>query len=99
MVAKGARDRRSSSSTNAMSNLTTSSKRPVPSGSQEKKVIEFLWIFGSERFVFHQKIAKPIGICGFCLGNDEKNANGFTEEMIHCAECGNSGKQLLMNLN
>ncbi|CAF3643481.1 unnamed protein product [Rotaria sordida] len=38
-----------------------------------------------------KKTAKPIGICGFCLGDNEKNANGVPEEMIHCAECGNSG--------
>ena len=33
-----------------------------------------------------------MGICGFCLGDNEKNAQGIAEEMIHCAECGNSGK-------
>ncbi|CAF2903185.1 unnamed protein product [Rotaria sp. Silwood2] len=38
-----------------------------------------------------KKTVKPIGICGFCLGDNEKNANGVPEEMIHCAECGNSG--------
>ena len=40
-----------------------------------------------------QKTAKPIGICGFCLGDNEKNANGVPEEMIHCAECVNSGRK------
>ncbi|CAF2098763.1 unnamed protein product, partial [Rotaria magnacalcarata] len=38
-----------------------------------------------------KKVAKPIGICGFCLGDNEKNANGVSEKMINCAECGNSG--------
>ncbi|CAF4226030.1 unnamed protein product [Rotaria socialis] len=38
-----------------------------------------------------KKVAKPIGICGFCLGDNEKNANGVPEKMINCAECGNSG--------
>ncbi|CAF1355379.1 unnamed protein product, partial [Adineta ricciae] len=36
-------------------------------------------------------VAKPIGICGFCLGDNLKNANGVPEKMINCAECGNSG--------
>ncbi|CAF0824535.1 unnamed protein product [Adineta steineri] len=74
MVAKGARDRCSSSSTNATNTSTTTKQRRVSSTSHDKK-----------------KIAKPIGICGFCLGDNLKNANGIPEEMIHCAECGNSG--------
>jgi hypothetical protein len=26
------------------------------------------------------------------LGDNDKNASGLPEEMIHCAECGNSGE-------
>ena len=38
-----------------------------------------------------KKIAKPMGICSFCMGDEDKNAAGIPEDMIHCAECGNSG--------
>ena len=40
-----------------------------------------------------QKIAKPMGVCSFCLGDEDKNAHGLPEDMIHCAECGNSGRR------
>lgn len=62
-----------------------------------KKYIKFVFLINIE-FEFFQKIAKPIGICGFCLGDNEKNANGVPEEMINCAECGNSGR-ILITLN
>ena len=93
MVAKAPRDRRSSSSTNA------SRKRRLSSGTNEKKVRIFRFQI-EENLTIHccyfsfQKVAKPIGICGFCLGDNEKNAQGIAEEMIHCAECGNSGKMM-----
>ncbi|CAF0751279.1 unnamed protein product [Rotaria sp. Silwood1] len=75
MVAKAARDRRSSSLAKATAPTSTTTRQTrLSSASHDKK-----------------KTAKPIGICGFCLGDNEKNANGVPEEMIHCAECGNSG--------
>ncbi len=33
-----------------------------------------------------------MGICSFCLGDENKNAKGIPEDMINCAECGNCGK-------
>ncbi|CAF3351175.1 unnamed protein product [Rotaria socialis] len=38
-----------------------------------------------------KKVVKPLGICSFCLGDEEKNANGVPEDMISCSECGNCG--------
>lgn len=33
--------------------------------------------------------------CGFCLGTAERNKDGVGEELISCADCGNSGKSPL----
>ncbi|CAF4052255.1 unnamed protein product [Rotaria sp. Silwood2] len=71
MVAKGLRDRRSTSSTN---NTNSSTKRRISSTTHEKK-----------------KNVKPLGICSFCMGDEEKNANNVPEDMISCSECGNCG--------
>ncbi|CAF0753313.1 unnamed protein product [Adineta ricciae] len=38
-----------------------------------------------------KKIVKPMGVCSFCLGDEDKNAQGIPEDMISCAECGNCG--------
>ncbi|CAF3716208.1 unnamed protein product [Adineta steineri] len=38
-----------------------------------------------------KKIVKPMGVCSFCLGDEDKNAKGIPEDMISCAECGNCG--------
>ena len=32
--------------------------------------------------------------CGFCLGTGERNKDGVQEELISCADCGNSGKSV-----
>jgi hypothetical protein len=32
-----------------------------------------------------------MGICSFCMGDEDKNGNGIPEDMISCAECGNCG--------
>ena len=37
-----------------------------------------------------------MGICSFCLGDENKNAKGVPEDMIACAECGNCGKKSLI---
>ncbi|CAF1143595.1 unnamed protein product [Rotaria sp. Silwood1] len=71
MVAKGLRDRRSTSST---TNTNSSTKRRISSNTHEKK-----------------KIVKPLGICSFCMGDEDKNANNVPEDMISCSECGNCG--------
>lgn len=44
-------------------------------------------------FCFEQKTkcAKPVLICCFCLGDENKNREGVPEDLISCAECGNSG--------
>ena len=34
-----------------------------------------------------------MGICSFCMGDEDKNAKGTAEDMISCAECGNCGKK------
>nr|XP_006002901.2 PREDICTED: histone acetyltransferase KAT6A [Latimeria chalumnae] len=42
----------------------------------------------------HEKdkpIAEPIPICSFCLGTKEQNRDKKPEELISCADCGNSG--------
>jgi len=36
-------------------------------------------------------MVKPMGICSFCMGDEDKNAQGVPEDMISCAECGNCG--------
>ncbi|UJR10028.1 hypothetical protein I4U23_014251 [Adineta vaga] len=38
-----------------------------------------------------KKVVKPMGVCSFCLGDEDKNAQGIPEDMISCAECGNCG--------
>ncbi|CAF1051676.1 unnamed protein product [Rotaria sordida] len=38
-----------------------------------------------------KKIIKPLGICSFCMGDEDKNANNVPEDMISCSECGNCG--------
>ncbi|KAK7507734.1 hypothetical protein BaRGS_00000699, partial [Batillaria attramentaria] len=42
-------------------------------------------------FERHRKIAPPVPICSFCLGSAEKNRDGHHENLISCADCGNSG--------
>jgi hypothetical protein len=32
-----------------------------------------------------------IALCCFCLGDEHKNRNGEPEDLISCADCGNSG--------
>uniref|UniRef100_A0A8C1KTN9 Histone acetyltransferase n=1 Tax=Cyprinus carpio TaxID=7962 RepID=A0A8C1KTN9_CYPCA len=36
-------------------------------------------------------VAEPIPICSFCLGTKEQNRDKKPEELISCADCGNSG--------
>ncbi|XP_075457630.1 histone acetyltransferase KAT6A isoform X4 [Ascaphus truei] len=36
-------------------------------------------------------VAEPIPICSFCLGTKEQNREKKPEELISCADCGNSG--------
>ncbi|KAG7262531.1 hypothetical protein CRUP_016821 [Coryphaenoides rupestris] len=36
-------------------------------------------------------VAEPIPICSFCLGTKEHNRDKKPEELISCADCGNSG--------
>uniref|UniRef100_A0A671YE64 Histone acetyltransferase n=1 Tax=Sparus aurata TaxID=8175 RepID=A0A671YE64_SPAAU len=38
-----------------------------------------------------QPVAEPIPICSFCLGTKEQNRDKRPEELISCADCGNSG--------
>ena len=43
-----------------------------------------------------KEIAKSLGYCDFCLGDASSNKKtGRPEELVSCAECGRSGKQLL----
>ncbi|XP_066304152.1 histone acetyltransferase KAT6B-like isoform X2 [Branchiostoma lanceolatum] len=35
--------------------------------------------------------ASPMPVCSFCLGTAECNRDGQAEELLSCAECGNSG--------
>lgn len=39
-----------------------------------------------------QPVAEPIPICSFCLGTKEQNREKKPEELISCADCGNSGR-------
>ena len=39
-----------------------------------------------------QPVAEPIPICSFCLGTKEQNRDKKPEELISCADCGNSGE-------
>lgn len=39
-----------------------------------------------------QPVAEPIPICSFCLGTKEQNRDKRPEELISCADCGNSGE-------
>jgi len=34
--------------------------------------------------------------CGFCQGTAQCNKDGEEEELISCADCGNSGKEFYM---
>lgn len=43
-----------------------------------------------------QPVAEPIPICSFCLGTKEQNRDKRPEELISCADCGNSGECLLV---
>ncbi|XP_019740738.1 histone acetyltransferase KAT6A isoform X2 [Hippocampus comes] len=46
------------------------------------------------RLLPHEKdkpVAEPIPICSFCLGTKEQNRDKKPEELISCADCGNSG--------
>uniref|UniRef100_A0A674F372 Histone acetyltransferase n=1 Tax=Salmo trutta TaxID=8032 RepID=A0A674F372_SALTR len=46
------------------------------------------------RLLPHEKdkpVAEPIPICSFCLGTTESNRDKKPEELISCADCGNSG--------
>lgn len=45
-----------------------------------------------------KKIIKPMGICSFCMGDEDKNAKGVPEDMISCAECGNCGMKFFFFL-
>ncbi|GAB1611084.1 hypothetical protein Ahia01_001395400, partial [Argonauta hians] len=38
-----------------------------------------------------KKRALPMPLCSFCLGTVEQNRNSVPEELISCADCGNSG--------
>lgn len=38
-----------------------------------------------------KKRAQPIPLCSFCLGSADQNRNSVPEELISCADCGNSG--------
>ncbi|XP_068616996.1 histone acetyltransferase KAT6A [Brachionichthys hirsutus] len=38
-----------------------------------------------------EPVAEPIPICSFCLGTKEQNRDKRPEELISCADCGNSG--------
>ncbi|RXM94802.1 Histone acetyltransferase KAT6A [Acipenser ruthenus] len=40
-------------------------------------------------------VAEPIPICSFCLGTKEQNRDKNPEELISCADCGNSGDNML----
>ncbi|XP_035766511.1 histone acetyltransferase KAT6A [Neolamprologus brichardi] len=47
------------------------------------------------RLLPHEKdkpVAEPIPICSFCLGTKEQNRDKKPEELISCADCGNSGE-------
>ena len=47
-----------------------------------------------------KEIAKSLGYCDFCLGDASSNKKtGRPEELVSCAECGRSGKQLLRNIS
>ena len=47
-----------------------------------------------------KEIAKSLGYCDFCLGDATSNKKtGKPEELVSCAECGRSGKQLLRNIS
>lgn len=41
---------------------------------------------------FLQPVVEPIPICSFCLGTKEQNRDKKPEELISCADCGNSGE-------
>uniref|UniRef100_A0A3P8W127 Uncharacterized protein n=1 Tax=Cynoglossus semilaevis TaxID=244447 RepID=A0A3P8W127_CYNSE len=46
------------------------------------------------RLLPHEKdkpVAEPIPICSFCLGTKEQNRDKKPEELVSCADCGNSG--------
>ena len=45
-----------------------------------------------------QKTATPLPICSFCLGTAEHNRDGVGEELISCADCGNSGMYMVIRL-
>lgn len=47
--------------------------------------------FWTEVCFFLQPVAEPIPICSFCLGTKEQNREKKPEELISCADCGNSG--------
>ncbi|ELT92280.1 hypothetical protein CAPTEDRAFT_224752 [Capitella teleta] len=39
----------------------------------------------------NKKKSKPLPLCSFCLGADDKNRDGVPEQLISCADCGNCG--------
>ena len=41
--------------------------------------------------IFLTQIAKPFLLCSFCSLDKEKNRDGVPEELLSCADCGNSG--------
>ena len=45
--------------------------------------------------VLSQSSAEPIETCSFCCGTAKSNRDGVAEELISCADCGNSGKHIL----
>ena len=42
------------------------------------------------------QVCPPCLICSFCLGDEKKNRDGKPEELISCADCGNSGRILIL---
>lgn len=39
-----------------------------------------------------KKKTDPSAFCGFCQGTAQCNKDGEEEELVSCADCGNSGK-------
>ncbi|XP_048378698.1 histone acetyltransferase KAT6A-like isoform X1 [Stegostoma tigrinum] len=63
-------------------------------GSESKQGHESIACLPPVSLLTHEKDrprAEPIPICGFCLGTKEQNREKKREELISCADCGNSG--------
>nr|XP_051688258.1 histone acetyltransferase KAT6A isoform X2 [Oryctolagus cuniculus] len=68
-----------------------SAKASSPEG---KETCESLSCLPPVSLLPHEKdkpVAEPIPICSFCLGTKEQNREKKPEELISCADCGNSG--------